>query len=57
MALLEADVAYFYARLELLGEPSTSNQTAQRKAFRQLSRLPLKSGGGGARDPDQGILY
>jgi hypothetical protein len=36
LARLEADVAYFHARLEMLGEPSTPNQNAQRKAFRHL---------------------
>jgi hypothetical protein len=36
VARMEADVAYFQARLELLGEPTTSNQTAQRKAFEYL---------------------
>jgi hypothetical protein len=33
---LEADIAYFEARLELLGEPSTSNQKAQVDTFRFL---------------------
>lgn len=36
LARMEADVAYFQARLELIGEPTTSNQTAQRKAFKLL---------------------
>jgi len=33
---LEADVAYFEARLEILGEPVTANQRAQHKAFKLL---------------------
>ncbi len=33
---LEADMAYFQARLELLGEPSTINQKAQADTFRFL---------------------
>ena len=36
MASLEADVAYFQARLEIIGEPQTANQLAQRKAFKAL---------------------
>jgi ABC-type transport system involved in cytochrome c biogenesis ATPase subunit len=36
LARMEADVAYFQARLEMLGEPLTSNQTAQRKLFKHL---------------------
>jgi hypothetical protein len=36
LARMEADVVYFQARLELLGEPGTSNQTAQRKLFKHL---------------------
>jgi hypothetical protein len=35
---LEADIAYFEARLELLGEPRTSNQKAQADTFRFLIR-------------------
>lgn len=42
LARMEADMAYFQARLELLGEPNTLNQAAQRRAFvhlyKQLSR-------------------
>jgi len=30
---LEADLAYFQARLELLGQPSTINQKAQAETF------------------------
>jgi len=33
LATLEADAAYFQARLEILGEPETSNQLAQRRLF------------------------
>lgn len=36
LARLEADVAYFQARLEMIGEPHTANQSAQRKAFKLL---------------------
>ncbi len=36
LARMEADVAYFQARLELIGEPNTANQNAQRKAFKHL---------------------
>jgi hypothetical protein len=36
LAHLEADMAYFQARLELLGEPHTANQAAQRRAFKLL---------------------
>jgi len=36
LARLEADVSYFCARLELFGEPVSSNQAAQRRAFRYL---------------------
>jgi hypothetical protein len=36
LARMEADVAYFQARLDFLGEPGTSNQAAQRKAFKHL---------------------
>jgi hypothetical protein len=33
---LEADVAYFGARLELIGEPRTQYQAAQLKVYRAL---------------------
>lgn len=33
---LEADLAYFHARLEWIGEPKTLNQKAQRDTFRLL---------------------
>ena len=56
LARLEADVAYFRARLELLGDPSTSNQTAQRKAFRHLYKYLSVASRGGAADPDQGVF-
>jgi hypothetical protein len=36
LAKLESDMAYFQARLEILGEPKTANQEAQRKAFKLL---------------------
>lgn len=38
LAILEADVAYFQARLEILGEPRTANQLAQRKVFNLLHK-------------------
>jgi hypothetical protein len=38
IAKLEADLAYFQARLEIIGEPRTSNQRAQRRAFKLLYR-------------------
>ena len=36
LARLEADIAYFQARLEMIGEPKTANQLTQRKAFMLL---------------------
>lgn len=36
IARMEADVAYFQARLDFLGEPLTANQAAQRKVFKHL---------------------
>lgn len=36
IARLEADLAYFEARIELLGEPRSANQHAQRRAFQLL---------------------
>ena len=36
LACLEADVAYFRARLEILGEPETANQHAQHRAYKLL---------------------
>lgn len=38
IARLEADVAYFQARLEFLGEPENTNQIAQRKVFKTLHK-------------------
>ncbi len=38
LADLEADLAYFQARLEILGEPETANQLAQRKVFNLLHK-------------------
>lgn len=38
LAHLEADVAYFQARLEILGEPRSANQLAQRKVFKLLHK-------------------
>jgi hypothetical protein len=36
LARIEADLAYFQARLELIGEPTSANQRAQRKLFKLL---------------------
>jgi len=33
---LEADLAYFQARLEFIGQPRSANQRAQLKAFKLL---------------------
>ncbi|MGE5153051.1 MAG: hypothetical protein ACM3ST_03460 [Bdellovibrio bacteriovorus] len=38
LARLEADLAYFQARLEIIGEPDSTNQMAQRKVFKLLHR-------------------
>ncbi|EGV32441.1 MULTISPECIES: hypothetical protein [Thiorhodococcus] len=38
LARLEADMAYFQARLELLGEPNSNNRAAQRKVFGLLHK-------------------
>jgi hypothetical protein len=38
LARLEADMAYFQARLEIIGEPGSTNQMAQRKVFKLLHR-------------------
>jgi hypothetical protein len=39
LALLEADIAYFQARLEMIGEPTSTNQIAQRKVFKLLQKF------------------
>jgi hypothetical protein len=39
LARLEADVAYFQARLEMIGEPERTNQMAQYKVFTLLHEL------------------
>lgn len=36
LARLEADAAYFQARLEMIGAPRSANQSAQCKAFKLL---------------------
>ena len=36
VAKSQADIAYFQARLTLLGEPTTLNQAAQQRTFRRL---------------------
>lgn len=38
LARLEADMAYFQARLEIIGEPGSTNQMAQRKVLKLLHR-------------------
>lgn len=38
LSRLEADMAYFQARLELIGAPSSSNRAAQRKVFNLLHK-------------------
>ncbi len=38
LARLEADMAYFQARLELIGEPNSNNRVAQRKVFNLLHK-------------------
>ncbi len=39
LARLEADMAYFQARLELIGDMTTSNQVGQRKVFNILQKV------------------
>ncbi len=36
---LQSDLAYFQARLGLLGEPKTTNQEAQRRTFKLLHQI------------------
>jgi hypothetical protein len=38
VAKSQADIAYFQARLTLLGEPTTLNQAAQQRTFRRLMK-------------------
>jgi hypothetical protein len=38
LARLEADLAYFLARLEIIGDPGSTNQMAQRKVFKLLHK-------------------
>lgn len=38
LARLESDMAYFQARLELIGTPATNNLAAQRKVFNLLHK-------------------
>ena len=38
VARLEADIAYFQARLEFIGDPENTNQMAQRKVFKSLHK-------------------
>ncbi len=39
LSRLEADMAYFQARLELIGSPNSSNRAAQRKVFNVLHEI------------------
>ena len=39
LARLEADMAYFQARIELIGEANTNNRLAQRKVFNLLHKM------------------
>lgn len=38
IAQLEADLAYFQARIELIGKPRTVNQAAAQRVFKQLHK-------------------
>ncbi len=38
VAALEADMAYFEARLEMIGPATTRNERAQRRVFKTLFR-------------------
>jgi len=38
LARMESDLAYFQARIELIGEPATTNENAQHKLFQMLCR-------------------
>lgn len=38
LARLEADMAYFQARLEIIGHPDSNNQMAQVKVFKLLNK-------------------
>jgi hypothetical protein len=38
VAKSQADLAYFQARLTLLGEPKTLNQAAQQRTFKRLMK-------------------
>jgi hypothetical protein len=52
IAQAQADLAYFHARLTLIGSPATLNQNAQERTFRNLYKAIgqklLKLGGGSA---------
>ncbi|MEJ2326708.1 MAG: hypothetical protein P8Y27_05170 [Chromatiaceae bacterium] len=50
LARLEADLAYFQARIEILRDPVTMNQQAQRKAFTALYALFAKVAGAYGRE-------
>lgn len=40
---LEADVAYFEARVVMVGEPETVHQMAQLKAYRELEKAMIET--------------
>lgn len=42
MVRLQADIAYFEARLEMIGEPATLHQATQRFVFERLRHDLLK---------------
>ncbi len=39
LARLEADMAYFQARLEIIGVPDSANKLAQLKVFKLLQKI------------------
>jgi hypothetical protein len=57
IAQTQADLAYFHARLTLIGKPATLNQTAQERTFRTLHKavgqklLSLRGGSPGVPGP------
>jgi uncharacterized coiled-coil protein SlyX len=53
LARLEADLAYFQARIEILRDPVTMNQQAQQKAFTALYALFGKVAGASAEERAQ----
>lgn len=43
VSALEADIAYFEARLELVGEPETIHQNAQMKTYQALEKTMIET--------------